>query len=823
MLKNPRTAEILAIGAIFGLVALGLAFVNKKPKGGAVVAARGVQALEGGTSRFGIQEDGTRVVVESRVSAFRRDAALSLLVDGTPRPLALASGALKTGEPGVRRAPLTIPIGDDALEAEVLFKVDVAADALTIELRAKPVRAREPHTVALRVELPTDAQSTAFLSGTGEVGETPSVTGPILVVDSQPRPVGVVSSAGPLTVSASPDNAGEAPEQLRVSAASPARTFPNPTPGGPEAQVTDLRLVLGESSAKIWRALYAAAGTPTLKVRGAVTGTSDLARVYGRDSQGLPQVFARTVVGNKVELDVPAMVVEWYAVVDAARASSLYSFAPGSDKELVLDVSPGGELKVVIVDADTHKPLTARLMVRGVEGTIDPSFGPDYRASGAGPLIDALRGEVATPLPAGKYRVAASKGIEWSVDSKVVTIAAGHTVEVSLAPRHVVPTPNLVGCDLHLHARPSFDSPVSPEDRVLSLVSAGVDFAVPTEHNLVGDYSSAVETLDVAREFAWISGVEITTFSPGVGHFGVFPYPIGTKPPPYRGGGLGHIIQNARGGDPRRMLQIHHPRLPKGIGYFNIAGYNPKSPRLPRGMRLDFDSIEVMNGFDMERPERIDQVLADYWGLLNHGYRFGATGSSDSHRIQFQWAGYPRTMVAVDTPPDGRLDPLAVVAALKKGRIQTVSTGPIIELDVGGAKPGEELKTEADPLKARVRVRAAPWVDVTRIEIVVGGQKVQTLPVPGRPTKVGDEEGTIEEAAQRTLRFDQEVTFTVGPENGWVQVIARGDRRMDDVLPHMPVPPYAFTNPVYIVRKPVPPPPAAIPMDTAPKPKPSGP
>jgi hypothetical protein len=48
---------------------------------------------------------------------------------------------------------------------------------------------------------------------------------------------------------------------------------------------------------------------------------------------------------------------------------------------------------------------------------------------------------------------------------------------------------------------------------------------------------------------------------------------------------------------------------------------------------------------------------------------------------------------------------------------------------------------------------------------------------------------------------------TVGSANGWVQVIARGERRLDDVLPFMPVPPLAFTNPVYVVRHPEPPPP----------------
>ncbi len=145
---------------------------------------------------------------------------------------------------------------------------------------------------------------------------------------------------------------------------------------------------------------------------------------------------------------------------------------------------------MTIVDADSHAPLTARLLVHGISGTVDPSFGPDYRSSGAGPVIDALRGEVMTPLPSGHYRVAATKGIEWSVDAKTIDIAPGRTTDVELAPRHVVPTPGVLGCDLHVHARPSFDSPVAAEDRVLSLVAAGIDFAVPTEHNLVGDYSS---------------------------------------------------------------------------------------------------------------------------------------------------------------------------------------------------------------------------------------------------------------------------------------------------------------------------------------------
>jgi hypothetical protein len=98
-------------------------------------------------------------------------------------------------------------------------------------------------------------------------------------------------------------------------------------------------------------------------------------------------------------------------------------------------------------------------------------------------------------------------------------------------------------------------------------------------------------------------------------------------------------------------------------------------------------------------------------------------------------------------------------------------------------------------------------VDVSRIEVVVGGHVVQTFDVPSRPTLLGPEEGSLEDARARTVRFDRDIDVMVGPANGWVQVIARGDRRLDDVLPFMPVPPLAFTNPVYVVRRPEPPPP----------------
>jgi hypothetical protein len=368
----------------------------------------------------------------------------------------------------------------------------------------------------------------------------------------------------------------------------------------------------------------------------------------------------------------------------------------------------------------------------------------------------------------------------------------------------VVPTPGVVGADLHVHARPSFDTPVSAEDRVLSLVAAGIDFAVPSEHNIVGDYGSMLATLDLTHELAYVPGVEVTTFSPRFGHFGVFPYPHMVVPP-YRATTPSGVFNAAHRGDPSRILQVNHPRLPAAIGYFNVFHYEPqKGQEPPSSMRMDFDTLEVFNGYDMAKNDRVEGVMHDWFALLNQGYRYVATGSSDSHRIQYQWAGYPRTLIAAGEAASGEkgsIDTAAVIAALKRGHA-TVTNGPVIEADVEGAHPGDEIVTMEDPIRLHAVVRAAPWIDVTSLEVVAGDKSLQTLAIASRPTMLGPEPGTRQEAEARTVRFDQEVSLSLGPANTWVVVIARGTRKLDDVLPFMPTVPLAFTNPVWVTRDP---------------------
>ena len=733
------------------------------------------------------------------------DVELAVLVDESIQPVVLTTTALQLEPEGVR-ARIPIAVDGARRDVDLEMHVDAAHDALVVQLALPESPDVRSHRLALRAELAADA-STLFVAGAGTVAERAKVTGGALVLDADPHPLAIASTLGPIAVETISEESLSPGEPMRVAATSPPATAENhPT--------AELHFVAAESSQAVWPLLSQLGGVPSAPVKGRVANIVGRATVVGRDAQGLPIVRARTDEGGTFVLDAPRTVVEWYAELAAGAASALTAATSANDGELRLEIPPGGEVHVRVVDADTRMPLTARILFHGLRDTVDPNFGPDYRASGAGPIVDSLHGDGIVSLASGHYRVAATKGIEWSIDAQDVEVTPGRRMDVTLALRHVVPTPGVLGCDLHVHARPSFDAPVTPEDRVLSLVAAGIDFAVPTEHNVVGDYGSAIETLEVGRDFISVPGVEVTTLSLGFGHFGVFPYEPGTRVPPFKHTRVEPIFRAVRS-DPRRYFQVNHPRLPGGIGYFDTIGFDPRGSRAQIQHRIDFDGIEVYNGFDITQPDRVEQVLHDYWALLDFGWRYTATGSSDSHRIQYQWAGYPRTMVTINPTAAAEepvpADPMVVVENLKKSHA-TVTSGPLIELAAGDARPGDELATAGDPVPVHVRVRAAPWIDVTKVEIVVGQidglwSVAQSFDVPSRPLAIGAEEGTLAEAQDRTVRFDRDLAITVGSGNGWIAVVARGARPMGDVLPFVNVAPLAFTNPIFVVRHPSPSPP----------------
>ena len=75
----------------------------------------------------------------------------------------------------------------------------------------------------------------------------------------------------------------------------------------------------------------------------------------------------------------------------------------------------------------------------------------------------------------------------------------------------------------------------------------------------------------------------------------------------------------------------------------------------------------------------------------------------------------------------GRLDPKAFVKAIRAGRV-VVSSGPFVRLFANDKQVGDEVPE--GELEVEVKVDAAPWVDVDRVELWVNGRAAEGWPVP---------------------------------------------------------------------------------------------
>lgn len=468
----------------------------------------------------------------------------------------------------------------------------------------------------------------------------------------------------------------------------------------------------------------------------------------------------------------------------ATLATAAPSPAEGRVPASTVSPPPRGTVSVRVIDHDTGKLLPARVLVTRVAG---PSRHERV-------VVSDTMGETSLLLPVGTHAITVTRGPEYSIDRQLVTVTAERDQTVALALRRVIDTPGWAACDLHVHASASFDSRVTPAARVRSLLAAGVDFAVPSEHGQVGTYKDVGE----ASALAWVPGVEVTT--PRSGHFNVFPF-VGTRAPRAEGVGLPEILAEVRGTSPNSLVQVNHPRLGDGMGYFHALRLDVAKRRGLASLPMGFDTIEVYSGKELSRQADVEAVLREWLALFDAGREHWATGGSDGHHADGPPPGYPRTYVALAGDDDGAsgapVDGTAVIASLKRGHA-TVTSGPFVELRQGQSGPGDELVVEDRRAKVEVVVRAAPWIDVSSVELVAGGQVLVSREVPHRRLELGPPTGSLEEARAGAVRFRSVVEVQLPPGARGLVAIARGTERTGSALPGVDFRPMGFSNPMVI-------------------------
>lgn len=450
---------------------------------------------------------------------------------------------------------------------------------------------------------------------------------------------------------------------------------------------------------------------------------------------------------------------------------------PGGAFTEVVQVTPAGAEAAVA----PPEPATLRISVRDADGA--PLVARVDLAGPAGRRV-LVRDDRALRLPAGAWTMETTRGWHYTVDTRAFDLVAGEALDVEVVLEEVIPLEGWAAGEFHQHASPSIDSEIPVLDRVLANLAEGVQFMVPSEHDVIYDYQGLAAREGLAdRIVVPFAGVEISPTFTHIGAYGLRydahagaggapPLPI-LEDGQWRIRTVPELVASARERG-AGLVQMNHARESSGL--FTHTGYTAETPveELPADrFTADFDSMEIAN-----RASDTCQLLADWMGLLNQGLRVTGVGNSDSHSLGAS-AGYPRNYVPALDP--ARVTAEEIIGAVQAGQV-FVGGGAVMDFP-DGRLPGDEIELDADVLPLRVRVRTPPYAAVHRIVAFVDGAQVAEVPVESAAADIVDFDGVIEVPVER---------------DGSVILLALGDDALAHVRPSRPV--FALSNPLWVDR-----------------------
>lgn len=403
------------------------------------------------------------------------------------------------------------------------------------------------------------------------------------------------------------------------------------------------------------------------------------------------------------------------ATLPGRADSAPLEVTPLEENQLIFEMAPQGMVNYNITDT-TGQPIPTQLSFWQGDTLVQRH----YLKSGTGSVA----------VPPGDYDVGISRGFEYAIVEMPLSISSNGATELTASLEHIVDTAGYMSFDAHVHSAPSPDSEVSPEDRIITAASTGLEVVVSTDHEIVTDLSPAVQNTQLTPWVATVIGQEVTATLPN--H--TIAYPLPTRPEIPRGDPIrwyGLDIAQVFAAEKARGAQIRtfaHPRSSylNHIQWDRIAGAPAANPladlALPNDGAVwswDFEAMEYQNG----SSEVFQSGLFEDWmSFLNHGHRITATGASDVHGLEIP--GTPRTYFRSPTDRPEAFDEQELVSAVKNNQA-IVSNGAFATAKANNSASIGDIITDTDGSVAlEVKVQAIPKVDIDHIRIYVNCDEV---------------------------------------------------------------------------------------------------
>jgi hypothetical protein len=528
------------------------------------------------------------------------------------------------------------------------------------------------------------------------------------------------------------------------------------------------------------------------------------------------------------------------------------------------------DLNVVESVTGPDPDIPAKVTFKGISPTPDPVFKKDFEALAlvlpSGPHSDLMPetfaggpaqrnvvyladGTESVQLRPGRYELWASRGPEYTIRKRKLTVREGRTRSRRLKVKRCLDTTDAMSGDFHVHSARSFDTSPPLRDRVGSFAGEGVEVMVSTDHDYHVDYTSTIAGLGIGSHITSMVGNEVTgsvpnppAFPDSTGHINAWPLSVDANE--RRDGSIEdeYVAPNyifsrlrAQGAD---VVQYNHPRAGvsglTSIGILTNIGYDPTLPidvspndillddditgssgvSNPDGFRnIDFDVMEIANGTDIAAYIAMRRDWLSLLNQLNTVTAFGTvpfiggTGVSDSHRLTVEAPGYFRSYVRGVGDDPSALNATTFNTNVGAANMMATSAPYIdfsVEEDVGGdsAELGETLVPATSDVVLKIRVQATNWIPVEEVRVIANGFVVMSF---DESTSPAVEPGPRKERSQRcdVTRFEADVPVTVTGDTYFV--VEAGAKLSPFPSPpavaDMIVPglvPLGFTNPVFV-------------------------
>ncbi len=448
---------------------------------------------------------------------------------------------------------------------------------------------------------------------------------------------------------------------------------------------------------------------------------------------------------------------------------------------------PTGALHVTVTDA-SGAPVPVRLSVTGADGR---GWAPDDAWRHADDGFDRkvrpfeityfhAPGAAELTLPAGRYTVLATHGLESAPAKVVVDVVAGSTVAASLRLERLMDLPSRGWWSGDLHVHMNYGGAYRNDPARLCAQAEAEDLHVVenlivNKEQRIPDVALFRGSLDPVSTAATLVRHDEEFHTSWWGHTGHLGLTRNLILPNYAG-----YFDTAAASlfpDNSTIFDLAHAQA--GVsGYvhpFDPPAPDPDGPdALTNALPVDValgksDYLEIV-GFSDHR------ITADVWyRLLNCGFRIPAGGGTDAMANYASLRG-PVGMNRVFVRSGPELDDRTWLAGLKAGKT-FATNGPLLSFTLDGREIGDEiaLAPGARTLTARVEMRSL--VPVEKLEIVSNGAVVATVPMSAGGT-----------------RADATLPVPAGG-SGWYVLRAWSAGAAEPVLD---IYPYATTSPIYV-------------------------